>query len=152
MKWMKPHFTLNIQRNERNPFLSFPGLNHIGSLGWPRPIWNSLVATTASNKKNWVEQILDTGKGYASYHFFCYAYIFLQPNALQHFPHPPPGSLPYWHLNHLQVPRTWSRKQNFVLYLWKWVSAHAASAADQASQDGDVLRTGIDELECKKVR
>ena len=55
-KWKNcegPHF----QRNERNPppilwkkwkksFLSWPGLNHNGSLGWPRPIWNSLVATT----------------------------------------------------------------------------------------------------------
>ena len=37
---------LNFQRNERNPFLSLPGLVHIGSLGWPRPIWNSMVATT----------------------------------------------------------------------------------------------------------
>ena len=53
MKWEGPHF----QRNERNlppysekkwflSFLSWPGLNHNGSLGWPRPIWNSMVATT----------------------------------------------------------------------------------------------------------
>ena len=44
MDWEGPHF----QRNERNPppilwkkwkksFLSWPGLNHNGSLGWPRP-------------------------------------------------------------------------------------------------------------------
>ena len=38
--------TPNLQRNERNPFLSLPGFMHIGSLGWPRPIWNSLVAST----------------------------------------------------------------------------------------------------------
>ena len=54
MKWMKWYAQWNernmiwpnIQRNERNPFLSLPGFVHIHSLGWPRLIWNSLVATT----------------------------------------------------------------------------------------------------------
>ena len=41
-----PHFQRNERNKGWNPFLSMPGLYHDGSLGWPRPIWNSMVATT----------------------------------------------------------------------------------------------------------
>ena len=43
---MKELWGPTLSKKWKKSFLSWPGLNHNGSLGWPRPIWNSLVATT----------------------------------------------------------------------------------------------------------